>query len=370
MKVPFLDLKPQNTAVGQELKAAFERVLRSGQFILGPEVEAFEQSVAEVSGARHALGVSSGTDAILLALMALGIGPGDELLCPSFTFFATAGCVARVGATPVFVDSCPVCFNLDVDDARRRVTARTRAIIPVHLFGQTADMDAVLALAREHGLRVIEDAAQAIGAAYRGRPAGSMGDFGAFSFFPSKNLGGFGEGGLLTTNDDALAERARVLRNHGMEPKYIHGRIGGNFRMDALQAALLAVKLPRLQQYAGRRRENAAYYSARLDGAGVVLPSAYAHNEHVWNQYTLRVPHGRRDALRDHLSSSGIGTEIYYPVPLHLQECFRSGCGPPAALPACERLAAECLSLPIYPELPREQRDAVVEAIIGFFRDK
>lgn len=369
MKVPLLDLKPQNLALEHELKAAFERVLHSGQFILGPEVEAFERSAAEATGARHALGVSSGTDAILLALMALGIGPGDEVLCPSFTFFATAGCIARAGATPVFADSCPVCFNLDVDDARRRVTPRTKAIIPVHLFGQTAEMDAVLELAREHNLRVIEDAAQAIGAAYRGRPAGSMGDFGTFSFFPSKNLGGFGEGGLLTTSDDALAEKARVLRNHGMKPKYIHGMIGGNFRIDALQAALLAVKLPRLKEYAARRRGNAAYYSARLSDAGLVKPSAYAHNEHTWNQYTLRVLDGRRDALREHLTAREIGTEIYYPVPLHLQECFRGAAAPPDALPVCEKLSSECLSLPIFPDLPREQQDAVVEAIAGFFGD-
>ncbi|MCC7173872.1 MAG: DegT/DnrJ/EryC1/StrS family aminotransferase [Bryobacterales bacterium] len=366
MKVPLLDLKPQNLALEHELKAAFERVLHSGQFILGPEVETFEQSVAEVTGTRHALGVSSGTDAILLALMALGIGPGDEVLCPSFTFFATAGCVARAGATPVFVDSCPSCFNLDVADARRRLTARTKAIIPVHLFGQTADMDAVLELAREHNLCVIEDAAQALGAAYHGRPAGSMGDFGTYSFFPSKNLGGFGEGGLLATNDDALAEKARMLRNHGMQPKYFHGMVGGNFRLDALQAALLAVKLPHLKQYSARRRENAAYYSGRLAEAGVALPAVHPHNEHIWNQYTVRVPGGRRDALREYLAARQISTEIYYPVPLHLQECFRSRA--PEPLPVCEKLASECVSLPIHPDLLREQQDAVIEAIAGFRR--
>ena len=391
MRVPLLDLKPQNLALEPELKSAFERVLASGQFILGPEVEAFERRVAEVTGTRHAIGVSSGTDAILLALMALGIQAGDEVLCPSFTFFATAGCIARVGATPIFVDSCPVCFNLDVADARRRITPRTKAIIPVHLFGQTADMDAVLELARGHNLRVIEDAAQALGSAYRGKPAGSMGDFGTFSFFPSKNLGGFGDSGLLSTNDDELAERARVLRNHGSNPKYFHKLVGGNFRMDPLQAALLAVKLGRLKEYSARRRANAAYYSERLGalpgaavsavdgsaepdwnahGVRLLLPSACAHNEHIWNQYTLRALGGLRDALREYLTAREIGTEIYYPVPLHLQECFLSGSAPPPSLPACEKLASECLSLPIYPDLSRPQQDAVVEAVAGFLEQQ
>ena len=383
MKVPLLDLKPQNLALAPELRSAFERVLASGQFILGPEVDAFERSAAEVTGTRHAIGVSSGTDAILLALMALGIKAGDEVLCPSFTFFATAGCIARVGATPVFVDSCPACFNLDVGDASKRVTSRTKAIIPVHLFGQTAEMDAVLQLAREHNLRVIEDAAQALGSAYRGKPAGSMGDFGTFSFFPSKNLGGFGDSGLLSTNDDELAERARVLRNHGAKPKYFHGSVGGNFRIDALQAALLAVKLARLKEYSARRRENAVYYSERLGalpgvatsepdrktrGIQLLLPSAYAHNEHIWNQYTVRVLGGRRDALREHLAAREIGAEIYYPLPLHRQECFLSGGAPPVSLPACEKLASQCLSLPIYPDLSRPQQDEVVEAIAEFLR--
>ncbi len=391
MRVPLLDLKPQNLVLEPELKSAFERVLASGQFILGPEVEAFERSVAEVTGTRHAIGVSSGTDAILLALMALGIKAGDEVLCPSFTFFATAGCIARVGATPIFVDSCPVCFNLDVADARRRITPRTKAIIPVHLFGQTAEMDAVLELARGHNLRVIEDAAQALGSAYRGQPAGSMGDFGTFSFFPSKNLGGFGDSGLLSTNDDELAERARVLRNHGSKPKYFHKLVGGNFRMDPLQAALMAVKLGRLKEYSARRRANSAYYSERLGallgaavsavdgsaepdwnarGVRLLLPSAYAHNEHIWNQYTVRALGGVRDALREYLTACEIGTEIYYPLPLHLQECFLSGSAPPRSLPACEKLASECLSLPIYPDLSRPQQDAVVEAVAGFLEQQ
>ena len=260
MNVNLLDLKAQNGALEPELQEAFLRVLRSGHFILGPEVERFERALAEFTGAKHALGVSSGTDAILLALMALGIGPGDEVLCPSFTFFATAGCVARVGATPVFVDSCPVCFNLDVRDAARRITPRTKAIIPVHLFGQAAEMDGVLALARQHGLRVIEDAAQALGATYRGKQVGTLGDFGTISFYPSKNLGALGDAGALLTNDTALFERARILRTHGMDPKYYHRVVGGNFRLDALQAAMLSVKLPHFNGYTVARRRNAALY--------------------------------------------------------------------------------------------------------------
>jgi dTDP-4-amino-4,6-dideoxygalactose transaminase len=253
MNVNLLDLKAQNGALEPELNEAFLRVLRSGHFILGPEVERFERALAEFTGAKHALGVSSGTDAILVALMALGIGPGDEVLCPSFTFFATAGCVARVGATPVFVDSCPVCFNLDVRDAARRITPRTKAIIPVHLFGQAAEMDGVLELAAKSGLKIIEDAAQAMGATYRGKQVGTLGDFGTISFFPTKNLGALGDAGALLANDTALFERAKILRMHGMEPKYYHQVVGGNFRLDALQAAMLSVKLPHFNGYTAAR---------------------------------------------------------------------------------------------------------------------
>jgi len=364
MKVPLLDLKPQNSALAAQLKEAFQRVLESGTFILGPEVEQFEQETAKLIGAKHAIGVSSGTDAILLPLMILGIGPGDEVLVPSFTFFATAGCVSRVGARPVFVDSCPDSFNIDVKDAARRITARTKAIIPVHLYGQTADMDAVMELARANNLRVIEDAAQALGATYRGRQAGSIGDFGTFSFFPTKNLGALGDAGLLTTNDDALAETARLLRNHGAKQRYYHQRVGGNFRIDALQAALLSVKLPHLAEYSRRRAENAAYYSERLAWVSrLILPCAYEHNGHIWNQYTVRVADGARDGLKAHLASRGIGSEIYYPVPLHRQECFAPAT---EVLPVSEQLAAECLSLPIYPDLTREQLDWVVQAIGEF----
>ncbi|MBB07642.1 MAG: glutamine--scyllo-inositol aminotransferase [Roseibacillus sp.] len=392
MKVPLLDVNAQNLPLEEELTATFTRVLHSGRFIMGPEVEELEQEVAEFVGARHGIGVTSGTDAILVALMALGIGPGDEVLCPTFTFFATAGCIARTGATPVFVDACPVCFNIDVEDAARKVTARTKAIVPVHLFGQAAEMDEVMALAGEHDLRVIEDAAQAIGARYRGRGCGSMGDFGTYSFFPSKNLGGFGDGGLVVCNDDALAERTRMLRMHGSKPKYFHREVGGNFRLDPLQAALLRVKLRYYDSYTRARQENAAYYVEKLsllEGVApaspehcccaraqektlgetrVVLPVCYEHNQHIWNQFTLRVRgKGRRDALRDHLMDRGIGCEIYYPLTMDQQECF-------ASLPESSRqgnevahsLAAEVLSIPVYPELTREMQDHVVAAVGEF----
>ena len=383
MKVPLLDLKQQNKPLAPMLQQAFHRVIDSGQFILGREVEELERTLGAVTHTKHAIGVSSGTDAITLALMALGIGPGDEVICPSFTFFATAGCIARVGATPVFADSCPGCFNLDVEDAAQRVTSRTKAIVPVHLFGQPAEMDGVLALAREENLRVIEDAAQALGSAYRTRSAGSIGDFGAFSFFPSKNLGGFGEGGLLTTNDEELAERARLMRTHGAEPKYVHAVVGGNFRLDALQAALLAVKASLLDKYTEGRISNSAYYTAKLsrfdsvelaacanepsNQARILLPQALPYNRHIFNQYTLRVLNGLRNGLQEFLAAREIGSEIYYPRPMHKQECFAHAASASAKpLPVSEHLAAECLSIPVYPELRREQQDWVIGAIADF----
>ena len=390
MTVPLLDLKAQNDALEPELNAAFQRVLRSGHFILGPEVDQFEKELAAFTGSCHALGASSGTDAILLALMALGIGAGDEVLCPTFTFFATAGCVSRLGATPVFVDSCPVCFNLDVRDAARRLTPHTKAIMPVHLFGQAADMNAIGELASQNNLRVIEDAAQAMGATYRNRQVGTIGDCGTFSFFPTKNLGALGDAGAFVTNDTALFERARILRMHGMEPKYHHRFVGGNFRLDALQAALLSVKLPHFDGYTAARRRNAHLYTGELakfpgvrvareedcgcshsasekETARLVLPVAYAHNGPIWNQYTLRViGAGRRDALRAHLTAAGIGSEIYYPVPLHEQACFASLGYKPEDFPWAHRLAGEVLHLPIYPELPEVQLREVCAAIGKF----
>lgn len=393
MPVPLLDVNIQNHPLEAEFTAAFQRVFKTGHFIMGGEVSAFEEEAAKLVGTKHALGISSGTDAILLALMALDIGPGDEVLCPAFTFFATAGCVSRAGATPVFVDSCPVCFNIDVNDARAKITPKTKAIIPVHLFGQCADMDAFLALAKERGLQVIEDAAQALGASYRGKQAGTMAEFGCYSFFPSKNLGGLGDGGLLVTNDDALAAKAKALRNHGMEPKYYHSMVGGNFRLDALQAAFLRVKIPHYATYTEGRRRNAAFYQERLAQlpgviaadpqhckcaarqnialadaeARIVLPTAYAHNGHIWNQFTLRVLGGQRDALRQHLTALGIGCDVYYPLTLDRQECFaglpetsRSGCS------VAHQLADEVLSIPVYPELSIAQKEEVVAAIRTF----
>ena len=381
MAVPLLDLNAQNLALEPELKAAFERVLRSGMFILGPEAVAFEKEVAQMIGARHALGVSSGTDAILLALMALDIKAGDEVICPTYTFFATAGCVARAGATPVFVDSDPLTFNVDPADVARKITRKTKAIMPVHLFGQCAEMDPILELGREKGIRVIEDGAQALGSAYKGRHAGTMGEFGTFSFFPSKNLGGFGDSGMLVTNDDALAERATLLRTHGSKPKYYHKFVGGNFRMDPLQCALLRVKLPNYQNYTDRRQANAAYYTQQLSKitgveisaskatsvAKLLLPTAAPDRGHIWNQYTVRViGKGKRDALKNHLNAKGIGSEIYYPVPMHRQECFAYVGAANGNFPIANRLADEALSIPIFPELKREQLDEVVAAIHEF----
>ncbi|KAF0180159.1 MAG: putative PLP-dependent enzyme [Limisphaerales bacterium] len=372
MAVPLFDIKPQNHALATELQAAFARVLASGQFILGPEVQNFERQCAEYLGVKHALGVSSGTDAILLALMALGIGPGDEVICPSFTFFATAGCVTRTGAKPVFCDVQADTFNLDVADAARRITPRTKAIMPVHLYGQAADMTALNELARQHGIKVIEDACQAVGATQGGKHVGSLGDFGAFSFFPTKNLGAFGDAGLLTTNDDSLARQATLLRNHGAHPKYYHQFVGGNFRLDAVQAALLAVKLPLLDDFARKRTANAARYTehfARLPGVGtrLLLPTAWPGNGHTWNQYTLRLPGaGRREALREWLAARQIGTEIYYPVPLHAQACFAAVGQTDADLPVSARLAGEVLSIPIFPELTLAQQDEVIAAVGDF----
>lgn len=391
MPVPLLDVNAQNLSLEEELTSAFQRVLHSGRFIFGSELEAFEREVAEMLGAKHALSVSSGTDALLLAMMALDIGPGDEVLCPAFTFFATASAVTRVGAVPVFTDVCPVCFNMDVNDARSKITERTKAIIPVHLFGQGADMDPLMALAQEKGLSIVEDAAQAIGARYKGRSCGTMGICGTYSFFPSKNLGGFGDGGMLVTDDDAFASKARILRVHGMQPKYYHPMVGANFRMDSLQCALLRVKLRHYGEYTADRRRNAAHYTAALSelpgvvqadpshckcadtqtkaleetGARIVLPVAYGHNDHIWNQFTLRVlGEGRRDTLMKHLQAREIGCDVYYPVTLDQQECFQTL--PEASRSGCEvahRVAEEVLSIPIYGELTEDQRGEVVGAI-------
>lgn len=368
MQVPLLDLKEQNLALEGELKAAFGRVFGSGHFILGKEVEDFEGKVARYLGVKYAIGVSSGTDALLLALMALGIGAGDEVLCPTFTFFATAGCIARTGAKPVFVDSNLDDFNIDVRDVAKKITKKTKAMMPVHLYGQAAEMDELMKLSMEKKIFVIEDAAQAIGAEYKNKKVGGIGTFGAFSFFPSKNLGGFGDAGLLTTNDDALAERAKVLRVHGSAPKYYHSFIGGNFRIDPLQAAMLSVKLDHLGEYEEKRRANAEFYSKNLVLVDeIILPKEFKGKHHIWNQYTLRVKGGKRDALKKFLQENHVGCEVYYPVPLHRQKCFEDVKAGFKTLKISEQLAEEVLSIPIFPELGSERRERVVEAIKRFF---
>jgi dTDP-4-amino-4,6-dideoxygalactose transaminase len=369
--IPLLDLQGQYRPLRAELLAAITRVCDSQYFIGGPEVEGFEREIADLLGVRHAVGLSSGTDAILVALMALGIGTGDEVIVPTFSFFATAGCVSRLGATPVFVDIDPHTCNIDPAQATAAITPRTRAIIPVHLYGQCADMDPLLAAAARAGIPVIEDAAQAIGARYHGRQAGSMGAAGCFSFFPSKNLGAFGDAGLLTTNDDKLADEVRLLRNHGAHPKYFHKRIGGNFRLDALQAAVLRVKLPYLERWTEGRRRNADRYDGLFRASRVadriVLPARAPECRHIFNQYTIRV--AERDAVRARLDKAGIGTEVYYPVPFHLQECFASLGHRRGDFPASEAVAAGTLALPIYGELTEAQQAQVVKEIADAISD-
>jgi dTDP-4-amino-4,6-dideoxygalactose transaminase len=363
MKVPLLDLKAQYAAIREEIRPVLDDVCDNQSFILGPHVKGFEEDAARYCGVRHAIGLSSGTDAILLALMALRIGPGDEVITTPFTFFATAGCVARVGATPVFVDIDPATYNIDPGRIEAAITPRTRAIIPVDLFGQLAEMNAIMALARKRGVAVIEDSAQSIGARHHGRRAGQLADLTTFSFYPSKNLGGFGDGGMIVTDDDRLAELCRILRVHGSEPKYYHKFIGGNFRLDALQAAVLRVKLRHLDDWSEARRRNARRYDEMLAGADVVRPVTLTHNESIYNQYTIRIRGARRDAVQRNLTEMGIGTEVYYPVPLHLQECFAYlGCKQ-GQFPESERAAAEVLSIPIYPELSEAQIQAVATAI-------
>jgi dTDP-4-amino-4,6-dideoxygalactose transaminase len=368
MTVPLLDLRAQHQTIRGEVMAAVERVFDSQIFIMGAEVAQFERAAAAYCRAKHAIGCASGSDALLLALMALGVGPGDEVLTVSYTFFATGGAVARLGARPVYVDIALDDFNLNPELIERAITPRTKAIIPVHLFGQCAEMDAILEVARRHQLPVIEDAAQAIGSDYHGRRAGTMGTISCFSFFPSKNLGGAGDGGLLTTEDDELAERLRILRVHGGKPKYYHRVVGINSRLDALQAAVLGVKLKHLDQWTKGRQRNAARYDALFAAAGLedlVTPRVYPGRRHIYNQYTIRC--ARRDELMAHLKQQGIGTEIYYPVPLHLQECFAELGYRPGDLPLSEQAARESLSLPIYPELTEEMQQYVVEQISAFY---
>ena len=372
--VPLLDISRENKPLWDEIDRAIAEVCRSGQFVLGPAVRRLEEAVAAYCGTSRAVGCASGSDALLLALMACDVGPGDEVILPSFTFFATASAVWRLGARPVFVDIEPDTFNLDASQLDLLVTEKTKAILPVHLFGQCADMDAVDAVARVYDLSVIEDAAQAIGAEYAGRRTGSLGDIGCFSFYPTKNFGGFGDGGMLTTDDETLADRLVALRNHGMQPRYYHPEIGVNSRLDSIQAAVLGVKLPHLDAWTQRRAANARRYrelfAAAVPDGAIVLPEAVPGRRHVWNQFTIRIPGGRRDALREHLAAAKIGTEIYYPVPLHAQACFAAlgyGLG---SLPETERAASEVLSLPIFPGLTAQEQETVVARIAAFLAGK
>ena len=398
MKVPLLDLKAQYETIREEILPALQAILESQHFILGPEVASLEKKVAAYSGCSHGIGVSSGSDALLICLMAEGIGPGDEVITTPYTFFATAGAIFRTGAKPVFVDIQPDTYNIDPNLIEKKITPKTRAIIPVHLYGQCADMDPVLEMAKKRDLVVIEDAAQAIGAEYVSQilspsticRAGSMGDYGCFSFFPSKNLGGFGDGGMVVTKDPDRAERLKILRVHGSKPKYYHSLVGGNFRLDAIQAAVLSVKLRHLDTWTARRRENAAWYDEAFKSSGLVdkglvtLPKSVWReavtehlaaqssknvslnsHAHIYNQYVINTL--QRDELKAHLFDKGIGTEIYYPVPLHLQACFSNLGYSSASFPVSEEAAERTLALPIYPELTSDQQANVVDAIREYF---
>ncbi len=369
MNVPLLDLKAQYRTIKTEVLSAIEAVCDEQGFVLGPRVAAFEEKTAQYIGSRYAIGCASGSDALLLSLMAMGVKAGDEIITVPFTFFATAGAISRLGAKPVFVDIQPDTFNVDPKLIDEAITSRTKAVMPVHLFGQCADMAAVNEIVKRKKIYVIEDACQAIGAAQRDRRAGVLGDTGCFSFFPTKNLGGFGDGGLVTTNDKALADSMSMLRVHGSHVRYLHEAIGINSRLDALQAVVLDIKLKYLDQWAEGRRRNAARYEQLFQQAGllnrVTLPATKTGNFHVYNQYTVRV--SKRDELRTHLKEKGVGTEIYYPLPMHLQQCYQDLGYRKGAFPVSERAAEEVLSLPIYAELTDAQLTYVVEMIADFF---
>jgi len=370
--VPFLDLAKQHTALREDVLAALGRVWDSGAFVLGPEVARLEEQIAQYCQTRHAIGCASGSDALLLALMAYDVGPGDEVILPSFTFFATASAITRLGARPMFADIEPDSFNIDPAEVQRLISPRTKAILPVHLFGQCARMDQIMQIAQARNLPVIEDLAQSIGAEWEGRRAGSIGHIGCISFYPTKNLGGAGDGGMMTTNDDRLADRLRLLRVHGMRPRYFHRIVGINSRLDSFQAAVLNVKMPYLDRWTAQRQANAQRYQELFAAAGlndiIRLPVALPQTRHVWNQYVIRVPGAQRDALREYLAKANIGTEIYYPLGLHQQECFAYLGYGPVDLPNTTQVAREVLALPIFPELTLAQQQRVVECIAEFYR--
>jgi dTDP-4-amino-4,6-dideoxygalactose transaminase len=377
MNVPLLDLKAQYRTLREEIRKTIDEVCDAQYFIMGPKVEEFERAVAAYSGSPSAVGVSSGTDALLISLMAIDIRPGDEVITSPFTFFATGGVIHRLNARPVFVDIDPATFNIDPARVEAAITPRTKAILPVHLFGQMADMDPILEISRRRGIPVIEDGAQSIGAEYKGRRCGSLGDLGCFSFFPSKNLGAFGDAGMVLAGDPALADKLKLLRVHGAPSSYFHKFVGGNFRLDALQAAILNVKLKYLDGWSDGRRRNADYYdrafaASELTGRGLVqtpVPAYKAGGDrhyHIYNQYTLRAKD--RDKLNTFLKEKGIGNAVYYPIPLHLQECFRGlGCGA-GSFPEAEAAAREVISLPVYPELTDAMKDHVVETVVEFYK--
>ena len=367
--VPMLDVSRQNAPLRTEIDAAIAEVCQSGAFVHGPACREFEADIATYCDTKHAVGCASGSDALLLALMVLGIGPGDEVVLPSFTFFATAGAVWRLGAKPVFADILPETFNMDPDDVARKITPATKAILPVHLFGQCVDMQRLLDVAGE--IPVVEDAAQAIGAELHGQKTGSLATMGCFSFYPTKNLGGFGDGGIITTNDDRLADKMRILRDHGQQPRYSHAVVGLNSRLDTLQAAVLKVKLPRLDQWAAGRQQNANFYAAEFDRLGLDqflgIPRVAQGCQSVWNQYTVRVSDGQRNTLQKHLADRKIGSAIYYPIPLHRQKCFATLGYQKGSLPVTEQAVEEVLSLPIFAELAPQEQQRVIKSLAEFF---
>ncbi|MDO8302639.1 MAG: DegT/DnrJ/EryC1/StrS family aminotransferase [Sedimentisphaerales bacterium] len=366
MQIPLLDLKAQYAAIRHEVEPAIKDICENQTFILGPKVQEFEAAVAAYCGSKFAVGVSSGSDALLMSLMAANIKTGDEVITTAFTFFATAGAIVRAGATPVFVDIDPDTYNIDPALIAKKITAKTKAIMPVHLYGQVAPMKPIIDLAKKHDLVIIEDACQSIGAKQNGIRCGNFGDYGCFSFFPSKNLGCFGDGGLVTTNDEKIAATLKLLRDHGQNPRYYYKMVGGNFRLDALQAAVLNIKLKYLDGWSSRRRQNASHYDRLLVGSVVKTPKVENSNISIYNQYTIAVP--RRDELQAYLTAKKIGCAIYYPVPLHLQECFKSLGYKAGDLPVTERCCKEVLSLPIYPELLNDHIERVAESILVFYK--
>jgi len=362
MSIPLLDLKAQYNSIREEIESAVLDTLRGGQYILGPKVEEFEKAVAEYCGVKYAVGVANGTDALVLTLDAIGVGPGDEVITSPFTFYASAESISRLGAKPVFVDIDPRTYNLVAGQIESKITPRTKAIIPVHIFGQPAEMDTINEIASRHGIKVIEDACQAIGAEYRGRKVGSLGDAACFSFFPSKNLGGAGDGGIVVTDNEELAARVRMLRQHGSTRKYYHGLVGYNSRLDALQAVILSVKLKYIDKWNDARKEKASYYNELFAGTGIVTPLALDHVSHVYHLYIIRVPN--RGEIESALKLQSIGCGVYYPVPLHLQDVYQDLGYKDGDLPVCEEASRQTLAIPLYPELKTEDMQKIADLVI------